>query len=186
MKGLLVLVLCISLILINPVFAIETTGAELSGYNGLTVDSADEISSEGTNNGVGEDSENEVEEGSGPVKRNPMLAGGLSFAIPGMGQFYNRELGKGVLHLVLYGGAMWGGFSCLNWKLEGTSIPGNLAVASFSVAFAMMLISMVYAYSDAKEFNVNNGISFIKSQGDVYLAETEDRNDLLIGFTFSL
>ncbi|MCP4230511.1 MAG: hypothetical protein GY771_10250 [bacterium] len=121
-----------------------------------------------------------------PIERDPMLAGGLSLAVPGVGQFYNEQIGKGILHLTLYGGAMWAGFSCVNWYLYLSDLPRTLAVVSFSVALGMMLISMIDAHSNAKELNVKNGYSLIPSNPDINLTSTENGDDLLFSFNFSL
>jgi hypothetical protein len=77
-----------------------------------------------------------------PARRNPLLALALSAIVPGLGQLYNREAGKG---LAIIG-------SCLGLGLLIYSQPG-LNRITFALALLLVWISAVAeAYKSAQAF----------------------------------
>jgi len=69
--------------------------------------------------------------GSVSNRKNPGIAVLLSFLMPGFGQFYNEQVGKGFVFLILF------------WTLIFTIVGGIL----------VWIIGMIDAYSRAKEIN---------------------------------
>jgi hypothetical protein len=79
----------------------------------------------------------------GGAQKNPYLALGLSTLLPGLGQFYNGQPGKGVLHLVL----LFGSFVA---AAEYQGIPEEVGLVGM---FGTYVWSMIDAPLTAKRLN---------------------------------
>lgn len=75
--------------------------------------------------------------------KNPYLAWGLSALFPGFGQFYNGQMGKGVVHFAL-------GFASCVAAAEYRGIPEEVGLAGF---WGIWIWSMIDATKSAKAIN---------------------------------
>src|SRR2546428_13352175 len=85
--------------------------------------------------------------------KNPWVAGILSGVLPGLGQFYNRQLGKGVGFLigflVLAGGLGFGvDLQALEKAMASGPRPGNLWL--ILAKEMVMLIPVIWGITDAR------------------------------------
>lgn len=78
-------------------------------------------------------------------KRDPALAGFLSYLIPGMGQFYNHEMEKGIGILALMG------YSIYRSSTEYSNESSN--VSNAVVCSGLYLFSIIDAVVSAKKIN---------------------------------
>ncbi len=87
----------------------------------------------------------------GKVARNPELAGTLSWILPGLGQIYNGNVGKGLLQMELY----LGGIGMIASSQIGFSHNSITPAAWTSVAIvaATFLWSVIDAVTTAREMN---------------------------------
>ncbi len=84
--------------------------------------------------------------------RNPWMAGLLSSVLPGLGQFYNRQLGKGVGFLLVFlvlAGLLIGGVDLkeLDQALASGTIPDN--IGTLLILELLILGLLVWSIADA-------------------------------------
>lgn len=84
--------------------------------------------------------------------RNPWMAGLLSSALPGLGQFYNRQLGKGAGFLLAFlalAGLLIGGVDLkeLDQALASGTIPDN--IGTLLILELLILGLLVWSIADA-------------------------------------
>jgi hypothetical protein len=116
-------------------------------------------------------------------RRDPFLAGAMSFLIPGAGQVYNGEYGKGALHFgMFYVGGMLA-IANMDWDFlwgESDDFEGNagLAFLGSAVALGGMIWSIIDAPRGAGRVNEKNGWTVLPSVSDnLYLAITDVHAD---------
>jgi len=104
---------------------------------------------------------------SGP-KKQPVLAFGLSLLVPGAGQFYNGQPGKGIL---FFGGCLtgWGlmVYGAVQTYRQGTDEEGggSLFWAGLAVGGGSWVGSMIDAPATASDINHRRGYSALTSPG---------------------
>lgn len=84
--------------------------------------------------------------------RNPWMAGLLSSVLPGLGQFYNRQLGKGagfLLAFLVLAGLLIGGVDLkeLDQALASGTIPDN--IGTLLILELLILGLLVWSIADA-------------------------------------
>ena len=124
----------------------------------------------------------------GPEK-NPSLAGFLSFLVPGVGQFYNGDVGAGFLYMgcnIMFN-AIWmdainteSKYNRYSGKYE-TSINQEQFAVGFICALVVNISSIVHASKGAKKVNIARGYrladnTYLKIQPTMI-----QQNNLLIG-----
>jgi len=126
----------------------------------------------------------------GPEK-SPFLAGFLSFLIPGVGQFYNGDVGAGFLHLgcnIIFN-SMW--MSAVNSRSDyyygDTFVEvdnGKILIGLFG-ALTVNIVSIVHAVDGAKKVNTARGYrlgdnTYLKIQPTII-----PQNNLLTGVDYA-
>ena len=81
-------------------------------------------------------------------QKSPFLAGALSFFVPGTGQFYNEEWGKGAIHLVVAVGGS---------TMLAAGGGGSVTVAGFALSVTNLVWSVVDAPISASRINKARG-----------------------------
>jgi TM2 domain-containing membrane protein YozV len=116
-------------------------------------------------------------------RRDPFLAGALSFFIPGAGQVYNGEYGKGALQFgMFYAGAIIA-ISNMDWDFiwgETDDFEGNSGLLFLGSALALgsMIWSIADAPKSANRINEENGWVILPGVSDnLYLTMTDLRVD---------
>ena len=84
--------------------------------------------------------------------RNPWMAGLLSSVLPGLGQFYNRQLGKGagfLLAFLVLAGLLIGGVDLkeLDQALASGTVPDN--IGTLLILELLILGLLVWSIADA-------------------------------------
>lgn len=99
-------------------------------------------------------------------RKDPGTATILSFLLPGGGQFYNEEPGKGICFMLLYGAGMYMVYDGSLGASKSVIIHGSYGngltemYAGCGISLVTWIWSMVEASSAANEINRRNGISF--------------------------
>ena len=104
-----------------------------------------------------------------PHYKNPNVSGVLSFLVPGVGQFYNGQIGRGFIYMGL-NALYWTGFNaCLN----NDDIVAAVAVLSAGVA--LNIVCIADAVESSRRINRNNGyqIGFSPSYEPIKLASNK-------------
>ncbi len=84
--------------------------------------------------------------------RSPAAAWALSSLLPGLGQFYNGDIGPGIGMLVCFGG----GITMMTIGISGTGSIGLMAIGGL-LATCTYLASMIHAPIRANRLNLMNG-----------------------------
>ena len=123
-------------------------------------------------------------------EKSPLLAGSLSFIVPGLalGQFYNEQYFKGILHIGISGLAVGMFFSAINIG-GGSSDKTTIGYAGFLLYLSNWLYTVFDAMVSAE--NINKQIMLQKYRSDILnkfkLGLTVDKNkNLNLKFAFEL
>ena len=87
--------------------------------------------------------------------RDPTVAGLFSWFLPGAGQFYNRQPGKGVVFL----GAYIASFVLMANHAESATLDDPISPAGFGLMLVTSVVSIVDASSSARKINRDYGLS---------------------------
>ena len=95
-------------------------------------------------------------------EKSPLLAGFLSFLIPGVGQFYNGDVGGGLLYLGcnIVCNSIWMNAVKIeydNWGYATTTVDETTFMIGFMGALVVNISSIVHASQGAKKVNIARG-----------------------------
>jgi len=102
--------------------------------------------------------------------KSPVLAWGLSFLMPGVGQFYNGDVGKGIVFLGTYVAGQGFMLYGLTDPFRDYLVPIGLIIASSSWIWAQIdapiITNRINRASDFASWNLGNGDAILSLQPD--------------------
>ncbi len=116
--------------------------------------------------------------------KSPGTAALFSFLIPGLGQYYNGDIGKGIMANILYVGGIVVAINAIDTEISYYS-KDNTDYGSYTIGMGVALISGIWsivdAYKTAKEKN-KSIMRNMNKYGHMFEYQMSKKNNLVFGF----